>query len=211
MVKHLLLPLLIMAGLAGCETLGLNDKAASIEDRTATPAPASTATSQPGAAAVPPGAATSRPGVETAGLGGTTADRQIVEAKSLDGMAAGGPDPRKDPASPLSKRSIYFDFDSFTVKDEYRSVIEAHANYMMQNPQSRVILQGNADSRGSREYNLALGQKRSEVVRRVMNLLGVQDERLEAISFGEEKPRAQGDTEADYAENRRTDIVYSDE
>ncbi|NWG39015.1 MAG: peptidoglycan-associated lipoprotein Pal [Hydrogenophilaceae bacterium] len=211
MVNRFLLSLLVMAGLAGCETLGLNDKTASIEDRTAPPPVASTASAQSGATVTPQGAATGRPGVETAGLGGTSVDRQIVEAKSLDGKTSAGPDPRKDPASPLSKRSIYFDFDSFTVKDEYRSIIEAHASYMMQNPQSRVILQGNADSRGSREYNLALGQKRSDVVRRVMTLLGVQDERLEAISFGEEKPRALGDTEADYAENRRTDIVYSDE
>lgn len=210
-MKRLLLPLLIMAGLTGCETLGLNDKAASIEDRTATQAPiTSSATPQTGTATTPPSAA-SRTGVETAGLGGMTAERQTVESQSLDGQGAGGQDPRKDPASPLSKRSIYFDFDSFTVKDEYRSVIEAHAAYLMKNRQSRVILQGNADSRGSREYNLALGQKRAEVVRRVMTLLGVEDERLEAVSFGEEKPRALGDTEADYAENRRTDIVYSDE
>lgn len=214
-MKRILLPLLVLAGLTGCETLGLNDKAASIEDRTATPAKTSTASPQPGAAVAAPGTASGtgvgKSGVETTGLGGTTSDRQIVQAKSLDGMTAGGPDPRKDPASPLSKRSIYFDFDSFTVKDEYRSVIEAHAAYLMQKPQSRAILQGNADSRGSREYNLALGQKRAEVVRRVMTLLGVQDEQLEAISFGEEKPRAQGDAEADHAENRRTDIVYSDE
>lgn len=211
-MKRLLLPLLIMAGLTGCETLGLSDKAASIEDRTATQAPTSGATPQHGTAATPPTASgTGRTGVETAGLGGMTAERQTVESQSLDGQGAGGQDPRKDPASPLSKRSIYFDFDSFTVKDEYRSVIEAHAAYLMKNRQSRVILQGNADSRGSREYNLALGQKRAEVVRRVMTLLGVEDERLEAVSFGEEKPRALGDTEADYAENRRTDIVYSDE
>jgi peptidoglycan-associated lipoprotein len=152
--------------------------------------------------------------VQTAGLGTVVPSGQTLDTKPLDGAAGGAlasGDPRRDPANPLSQRSVFFDFDSFAVKDEYRALIEAHAGYLTSNPQSRVILQGNADERGSREYNLALGQKRAEAVRRVLNLLGVQDERLEAISFGEEKPRALGDTEEDYAKNRRTDILYGDE
>jgi peptidoglycan-associated lipoprotein len=120
-------------------------------------------------------------------------------------------DPRKNPASPLSKRSVFFDFDSFVVKDEYRPMLEAHAGYLMSKPDAHVILQGNADERGSREYNLALGQKRAEAVRKSLAVLGVKDSQMEAISFGEEKPRNEGHTEAAYAENRRTDVVYSDE
>jgi peptidoglycan-associated lipoprotein len=111
----------------------------------------------------------------------------------------------------LSKRSVFFDFDKFDVKDEYRPMLEAHAGYLKANPNARVILQGHADERGSREYNLALGQKRAEAVRRVLNVMGVGDGQLEAVSFGEEKPRNAGATEEAYAENRRTDVVYGDE
>ena len=111
----------------------------------------------------------------------------------------------------LSKRSIYFDFDSFVVKDEYRPVLEAHAGYLASKRGARVILQGNADERGSREYNLALGQKRAEAVRRALTLVGATDAQIEAVSFGEESPAVAADTEAAYAENRRTDVVYGDE
>ena len=97
------------------------------------------------------------------------------------------------------------------VKDEYRSVLEAHAGYLRARRDARVILQGNTDERGSREYNLALGQKRAEAVRRALGVLGVPDAQMEAVSFGEEKLRNEGDTDAAHAENRRTDIVYTDE
>jgi len=106
---------------------------------------------------------------------------------------------------------VFFDFDSFVVKDEYRPMLEAHAGYLKANSSARLILQGHADERGSREYNLALGQKRAEAVRRVLNVIGVSDAQMEAISFGEEKPRNPGSTEEAYAENRRTDVVYGDE
>ena len=120
-------------------------------------------------------------------------------------------DPRdalNDPASPLAKRSIYFDFDSFVVRDEFRPTVEAHARYLLANPTRRVVIQGNTDERGSREYNLALGQKRAEAVRRAMSALGVPDSQMEAVSFGEERPRATGTDEASFAENRRADLVY---
>ncbi len=117
-------------------------------------------------------------------------------------------DPLNDPAGILSKRSIYFEFDSFVVEDEYRPLIEAHARYLTTNRGRRVALQGNTDERGSREYNLALGQKRAEAVRRSLAVLGVSDQQMEAVSFGEERPRATGGDEASHAENRRVDIVY---
>jgi len=117
-------------------------------------------------------------------------------------------DPLNDPNSPLSRRSVYFDFDSFVVKDEFRPVVQAHASFLGTNKTRRVVVQGNTDERGSREYNLALGQKRAEAVRRSLTALGVPDAQIEAVSFGEEKPKATGADEASYAENRRADIVY---
>ncbi len=118
------------------------------------------------------------------------------------------PDPLNDPANPLSKRSVYFDYDSYSVKDEYKAVVEAHAKYLNTNKTKKVIIQGNTDERGSREYNLALGQKRSEAVRRALAALGVPESQLEAVSLGEEKPKATGSDDASFAENRRADLVY---
>ena len=117
----------------------------------------------------------------------------------------------KDPNNILSKRSVYFDYDSFMVKNEYRSTVQAHAQYLRDNAAAKVLLQGNADERGSREYNLALGQKRADSVRSAMTLSGAKDSQIEAVSLGEEKPRATGHDEASWAENRRTDIRYQGE
>lgn len=116
--------------------------------------------------------------------------------------------PLKDPNNILSKRSVYFDFDKDEVKPEYRALVEAHAKYLVAHADAKVALQGNADDRGSREYNLALGQRRSVAVKKVMNVLGVNDKQIETVSYGEEKPRCADKTEACWAENRRADIVY---
>jgi peptidoglycan-associated lipoprotein len=113
-----------------------------------------------------------------------------------------------DPNSPLAKRSVYFDYDSYAVRDEYRSTIDAHARFLTSERSRRVIVQGNTDERGSREYNLALGQKRAEAVRRSLTALGVPDSQVEAVSLGEEKPRTTAQDEASFAENRRADLVY---
>ena len=118
------------------------------------------------------------------------------------------PDPLNDPRSPLAQRSIYFDYDSFVVKDQYRPTLESHARYLSGNRTRRILIQGNTDERGGREYNLALGQKRAEAVRQALAVLGVPDAQMEAVSLGEEKPRATGSDESSYAENRRADIVY---
>lgn len=180
-------PILLVLSLSACGTTG--SKQATVDDR-----------SKPAATA--PGSK----GVDVAGTGGAG-----VTGSAMAGGDQAAGDPRKDPASPLAKRSIYFDFDSFVVKSEYNPVLEAHAGYLKANSGARVILQGNADDRGSREYNLALGQKRAEAVRKVLAVMGVAESQMEAISFGEEKPRADAATEAAYAENRRTDVVYGDE
>ncbi len=119
--------------------------------------------------------------------------------------------PLMDPSNILSKRNVYFDYDSYSVKDQYRSLVLAHAQYLRDNADAKVILEGNADDRGSREYNLALGQRRADSVRSVMTLSGAKEAQIESVSFGEEKPRASGKDEASWAENRRTDIRYQGE
>ncbi len=119
--------------------------------------------------------------------------------------------PLKDPKNILSKRSVYFDFDSNVVKEEFQGLVQAHAKYLMDKRGTNIKIEGNCDERGSREYNLALGQRRAEAVKKVMTVLGVQDGRIETVSFGEEKPAATGHDEAAWAQNRRSDIKYAGE
>ena len=114
-----------------------------------------------------------------------------------------------DMNSPLYKqRSVYFDYDVYTIKSEFTAMLELHAGYLKSHPELQVKLEGNADERGGREYNLSLGQKRSEAVKRALVTLGAGEAQLEAISNGEEKPRATGHDEVSWAENRRVDFVY---
>jgi len=103
------------------------------------------------------------------------------------------------------KPSIYFDYDKFEIKTEYQPTITAFANYLKADVKARLVIEGNADERGTTEYNLALGQKRAEAVSKALGVLGVAANRVEAVSNGEEKPRAKGSTEAAWAENRRAD------
>ena len=117
----------------------------------------------------------------------------------------------RDPRSALSRREIFYDYDSFTVRDEYKPLLEAHAAYLKQNRNARIKVEGNTDERGSREYNLALGQKRSESVKRVLTLLGVSEGQIDTVSFGEEKPKNPASSEAAYSENRRCDLAYAGE
>ena len=124
------------------------------------------------------------------------------------GSGSFGSQPWNDPQSPLYQRSVYFDFNEYTVQTKYQKALSAHASYLKANPKQKVIIQGNTDERGTAEYNLALGQRRSDAVRKSLNLMGVSDDQMEAVSFGKEKPKAEGDTEAAWAENRRADIVY---
>jgi len=116
-----------------------------------------------------------------------------------------------DPSSILSRRSVYFALDRYDVTEEYRDLVTAHARFLVANRQFKILIQGNTDERGSREYNLSLGQKRAESVRQMLLLLGVQDAQVEAVSLGKEKPRAEGSNEAAWAENRRSDILYAGE
>ena len=131
--------------------------------------------------------------------------------KPLEGAetARGALDPRlRDPNNILSKRTVYFDFDSFVIKEEFKPLIQAHSKFLSENKDARATLQGNADERGSREYNLALGQKRAESVKKAMQVLGVQEIQVESVSFGEEKPVCTDPQEDCWYRNRRGDIVY---
>ncbi|CAN0625943.1 peptidoglycan-associated lipoprotein [Burkholderia multivorans] len=117
-------------------------------------------------------------------------------------------DELNNPDSPLAKRSVYFDFDSYDVKSEFQPLLQAHADYLRRYPTQHVLIQGNTDERGTTEYNLALGERRSQAVLRTLETLGVPDAQLEAVSFGKEKPVALGHDEASWAQNRRADLVY---
>jgi peptidoglycan-associated lipoprotein len=182
-MRNFVLVAILAAALVGCSSTPTTE--APVEDR--------------GAA----GAAAGAGGAQTGGAqaGGVTGS----------GLGAGASNPLRDPASILSKRSIYFDFDSFVVKDEYRPLVEAHARYLQQNRNARMTIQGNTDERGSREYNIALGQKRADAVKRMMLLLGATDGQIETVSYGEERPKNPGHDETAWAENRRDDIVYAGE
>jgi len=153
--------------------------------------------------------------VEDRGVGKPAA-AQPVETRPIGGVdligrPAAGAAALKDPNNILSKRSVYYDFDKYDVKDEYKPMIEAHARYLRENGATRMLIQGNTDERGSREYNVALGQRRSESVKRMLLLLGGREDQVEAVSLGEEKPRAAGANEEAWAQNRRSDMLYPGE
>ncbi|WP_313953438.1 peptidoglycan-associated lipoprotein Pal [Accumulibacter sp.] len=143
-----------------------------------------------------------------------------VETRGGPGVAtvtAGGVDSHRlpaaltDPKNILSKRSVYFDYDNYEVKAEYKDLVAAHAKFLTENRQFKMLIQGNTDERGSREYNLALGQKRADAVKRMLALLGAQEAQLESVSLGEEKPKNEGHNDTAWAENRRADMLYSGE
>lgn len=141
------------------------------------------------------------------GTGGTGAtDPRAV--KPVTAASTQGVDPFTDPNNPLSKKSVFFDFDSFVVKSEFQPLVEAHGKYLSANSGRQIKIEGNTDERGGREYNLALGQKRAEAVKQRLLLMGAKDGQIETVSFGKEKPRALGSTEEAWAQNRRADIVY---
>jgi peptidoglycan-associated lipoprotein len=149
-----------------------------------TKAPESTAGNAAGSGTPSAGAGTATPSASSGVNGNATAD-------------AGAP-----------KGSVYFDFDSNEVKSEYQPVIESEAHYLRAHPDAKLRIEGNCDERGSREYNLALGQRRAEAVKHVMTVLGANGAKIETVSFGEEKPVAQGHDEASWAKNRRDDFRY---
>ncbi|MDO5623216.1 MAG: peptidoglycan-associated lipoprotein Pal [Pseudomonadota bacterium] len=148
------------------------------------------------------GADTGTVGSGSDGAVGTGAGQSTVTQVHADPSGA-------DMAGPAGVgRVIYFDFDSFSVRPDDQAIVDQHARFMRANPGRSVFLEGHTDERGSREYNLSLGQKRAEAVRRAMTLVGASDAQIEAVSFGEEKPAASGASEDAYAQNRRVEIRY---
>jgi len=147
-------------------------------------------------------------------------ERRLLEEQqrtsSLDSSVEAGDnvtDPKSKLSEPdglLAQRSIYYMFDSFEIQAEYKPILEAHSKFLVDNPSFRVRIEGNCDDRGSREYNLALGQSRAEQIRKSMLLLGVSVDQIEVVSFGAERPVAYGFDEASRAKNRRSDLVYID-
>lgn len=212
--------------LAACSSVKLDEEkggGAPIESRegsavSATPSPLGRG---PVVAAEPAGRSAVAP-VEAApsssGAGGTPAGAQASAAsgatQSGSSSASGGAGDAaalkalNDPSSPVFRKIIYFDFDSFEIREEFRGLVQAHANFLKANRQLKVAIQGHTDERGTREYNLALGQKRAEAVRKALTGLGVNDAQLEAVSFGEEKPMNPGNDETAYGQNRRAELAY---
>jgi len=136
--------------------------------------------------------------------GATTAAAQPVAESKIATVDLGA----QLTAAVANQRVVYFDFDSYAVKDEYRGLVEAHAKRLNNDRKVALALEGHTDERGGREYNLALGQKRAEAVRRALGLLGVTETQMEAVSFGEEKPAQVGLDEASFAKNRRVELTY---
>lgn len=192
MIRQLLLIALVAAVAAGCASQQTSEEAAPSGTQTSAstqPAPGAQASS------------TEQPGTMQSGSQPMASTGSSGAATSSQGSGA--------MMSPSADRSIYYDFDKAIVKDEFRSVIESHGGYLSAHPGAKVTIEGNCDERGSREYNLALGQRRADSVKAKLKLLGASDAQIETISWGKEKPKAQGHNESAWAQNRRSDIVYT--
>lgn len=185
-MKRLLLAFTCAALLAGCgSSVKLDDVA--VEDKAGTPVGVQGAAGSDGANAGAAGA-------------GSLASQGVAPVDLTKS--------RSDAAIQQGPRVIYFDYDSFIIKPDFQALIETHARYLRADPNRKAVVEGHTDDSGGREYNLALGQKRAEAVRRALSLLGVADTQVEAVSFGKEKPAVQGHDEAAMAQNRRAEIVY---
>ncbi len=177
---------LVVALLAGCSGMG-------VSPGTSGGGEAEVIEHVPGEPGLAPGGEAAEPGAVTSGASGAP----LFQGMSID-----------NPESPISHRTIYFDFDSAEVKDADREILAAHASYLSANPQVKVILEGHTDERGSREYNIALGERRARAVARLLEFMGASPEQIETVSYGEEKPADPGHNEAAWAKNRRVEIVY---
>jgi peptidoglycan-associated lipoprotein len=135
-------------------------------------------------------------------------EREAARADGLEGPAALRFRELDDPDSPLADRVIYFDFDRYEVRPEFRDTVRSHADYLRRNPDLRVRLEGHTDERGSREYNIGLGDRRAQAVRRMLVLNGVSENQIRTVSYGEERPAVTASNEEAWARNRRVEIVY---
>ena len=181
MMKHFFLAVGVAALLAACGSAVKLDNVP-VEDKSGTPVTQLGTSSSPGSESGSAG----KSSVASVDLGKTS----------------------QDAAAQAGARVIYFDYDSFAINPEYQTVVESHSRYIKADRNRKAAIEGHTDERGGREYNLALGQKRAEAVKRALGLLGVNDAQVEAVSFGKEKPAAQGADEAAFAKNRRAEIAY---
>ena len=144
--------------------------------------------------------------------GGNAGQNAVVTAPSAAGQAVAPVQIRSADTQGVGPagiaRVIYFDYDSFSIRPEFQSAIDSHARFLTADKARRIAIEGHTDERGGREYNLALGQKRSEAVRRALALLGVAESQIEAVSLGEEKPAQTGSTEEAFSRNRRAEVNY---
>ncbi|HEX7047006.1 MAG TPA: peptidoglycan-associated lipoprotein Pal [Gammaproteobacteria bacterium] len=131
-----------------------------------------------------------------------TANGGIGEPEAMEA------DPLEDPESPLNDRIVYFEFDRSDIPAEHLATLDAHARYLIENPDVKIRLEGHADERGSREYNIGLGDRRAQAVRRILLFQGVANDQVSTVSYGEERPAVEGHTDEAYAQNRRVEIVY---
>jgi peptidoglycan-associated lipoprotein len=138
------------------------------------------------------------------------ASSQQVATVDVTSKGIAGQDPAVK-TGVLAQRSIFYDLDQYDIKDQYKPLVEAHAKYLRDNPGRKMLIQGNTDERGSREYNIGLGQRRSEGVKKMLMLLGAREDQVESVSLGEEKPRSEGHDEQAWTQNRRSDILYQGE
>ncbi|MFM7698187.1 MAG: peptidoglycan-associated lipoprotein Pal [Limnohabitans sp.] len=154
---------------------------------------------------------TSSTGLSEISQSDSSSSQQVQQPKStVEPVNSLANDNTSDGTANLDKipKVIYFDFDKYTIKPEFQSTIEAHAQFLKANSQAKVSLEGHTDEQGGREYNLALGQKRADAVRQSLSLLGVNTSQIETVSFGEEKPAAEGSDESAYSKNRRAEFFY---
>jgi len=184
MIKKFGWILALVAALSGCSSVSLQEGQVPVEDRSGT-ATGADAAARTDAGAEARNAAQSR-------VAAVAADNSAVLAAGPAGVG----------------RLIYFDYDSVAIKPEFQGQIEGHARFLRANASRRIAIEGHTDERGGREYNLALGQRRAEAVRRALSLLGVPDTQVEAVSFGKEKPAATGADESTWSKNRRAEIHY---
>ena len=191
LITPVIVLLLVSAITAGCSSTGDKDAGTTETGTTET-----AYTGEPDASTTGYGDGSSISGTQTHGLVGP------------DGLPISGSEVLNNPQSPLYKRTIYFMYDSSQVQDEFISVIGAHARFLTSNPSLRMTLEGHADERGSREYNIALGEQRAKAVTRMMQAQGVNSNQLEIVSYGEEKPASFGYDDAALQLNRRVELVY---
>ncbi len=194
MIKHWSLSLVLVAALAGCAS-GVKLDNVPVEVKNATAAPAADAASSANANANA-NASGVNPNASQA-QGSRSAVAPVTAQATPKGIGPAG-----------VPHVVYFDYDSFLVRADALPIIQNHARFLQSNRQRKLMLEGHTDERGGREYNLALGQKRAEAVRKALNQLGVDDQQIEAISYGKEKPAVEGSDESAWAKNRRVELRY---